>query len=396
MAAAPRDLPGLYVHVPFCSAICPYCDFAALRGGAALRARFTERLATELPLAARAWPERRPFDTVYFGGGTPSLLPPEHLARLLDDCRRHLALAAPAPWVFLEANPEDVTAEACAAWRRLGVRTLSLGVQSFSDDALRFLGRRHTAAQARAAVETARAAGFDTVSIDLVFGLPGQSAAAWRRELATATALGPEHISCYQLTVHPRTVFGVRAAQGRLTELGESEQAGLFVLTHHLLAETGWEAYEVSSFARGPAHRSHHNLKYWNHLPYLGIGPSAHSFARGDRGARRWWNVRHLRAWEQRLAAGLRPVEGEETIGPAALAAETLLLGLRTTAGIDLDAFSARFGIDLLSANEALVASLVRAGRVRVLDGPRGRRLVPTVAGLAVADGLAAALARPI
>ena len=177
----------------------------------------------EVALAAREWRDPRPFDTVYFGGGTPSLLPAEDLERVLGACRSHLALATPVPWIFLEANPEDVTPEACAAWRGLGVRTLSLGVQSFSDEALRFLGRRHGAEQARAAVDTAQAAGFDTVSVDLIFGLPGQTPEAWRRELAAAVALGPGHLSCYQLTIHPRTRFGrapragpaLRDARGR-------------------------------------------------------------------------------------------------------------------------------------------------------------------------------------
>ena len=410
MAPTHRSLPGLYLHVPFCSAICPYCDFAVLRAGGAIRARFADRLIAEVAIAAASWPDPRPFDTVYFGGGTPSLLPPGDLARVLAACADRLPLASPAPWVFLEANPEDVTPGACAAWRRLGVRTLSLGVQSFDDDALRFLGRRHTGRQARTAVETAQAAGFDTVSVDLIFGLPGQTAAAWRRDLEVAVGLSPGHLSCYQLTIHPRTVFGVRAARGQLVELPDTEQAALFDLTHRFLADAGWPAYEVSNFASSPEHRSRHNLKYWDHTPYLGLGPSAHSFAlvpasahagRADAGGasargHRWWNERHLRVWEQYVVAGKRPVAGEELLGPPALASETLLLGLRTTAGVDLDAFAARYGIDLLETNHALVTRLVRAGRLQVREDPQGQRLAPTVRGLAVADSLAAAFDLPL
>ena len=276
--------PGLYLHVPFCSAICPYCDFSVLKAGVPARKRFVEHLVAEVPLAAREWVEARPFDTVYFGGGTPSQLPPEDLARVLAACRAHLSIA-PDAWVFLEVNPEDVTPDACAAWRGLGVRTLSLGVQAFSDDALRFLGRRHSAEQARAAVETAQAAGFDTVSVDLIFGLPGQSPEAWRRELATAAALEPGHVSCYQLTIHARTRFGVAAKRGQLSEMPEGEQAALFEITHRVLADAGYSAYEVSNFARGRDHESRHNRKYWDHTPYLGLGPSAHSFAASDAGA---------------------------------------------------------------------------------------------------------------
>jgi oxygen-independent coproporphyrinogen-3 oxidase len=388
--------PGLYLHVPFCSAVCPYCDFSVLRAGVPARKRFVEHLMAEVPLAAREWREPGPFDTVYFGGGTPSLLPPEDLARVLGACRSQLALATPAPWIFLEANPEDVTPDACAAWRDLGVRTLSLGVQSFSDEALRFLGRRHRADEARAAVETAKTAGFDTVSVDLIFGLPGQAPEAWRSDLATAVALGPGHLSCYQLTIHARTRFGVAAKRGQLSEMPEGEQAALFDLTHRFLADAGFCAYEVSNFARGRGHESRHNRKYWDHTPYLGLGPSAHSLAMTDAGAgpaaRRWWNELRTPRWESRVAAGERPVEGEESLGPRALATEAVMLGLRTAAGIDLDGFTARYGVDLLAANDSLVARLVAEGHLVLHAGPEGDRwLAPTASGLAVADGMAAA-----
>jgi oxygen-independent coproporphyrinogen-3 oxidase len=397
-----RSAPGLYLHIPFCSAVCPYCDFSVLKAGVPARKRFVEHLAAEVPLAARAWSDPRPFDTVYFGGGTPSLLPPDDLERVLGACRSQLALATPAPWTFLEANPEDVTPDACAAWRRVGVRTLSLGVQSFSDEALRFLGRRHGATQARAAVEAALAAGFDTVSVDLIFGLPGQTPEAWQRQLATAVALGPGHLSCYQLTIHPRTRFGVAATRRQLSELPEEEQAVLFELTHRFLADAGYSAYEASNFARGRDHESRHNRKYWDHTPYLGLGPSAHSLAAANAGAavpaaRRWWNELRTPRWESRVAAGERPVEGEESLGPKALATEEVMLGLRTTAGVDLDAFTARYGVDLLAANEALVERLVAEGHLVVRTDPDGdRSLAPTVSGLAVADGMATAFELPL
>jgi oxygen-independent coproporphyrinogen-3 oxidase len=391
---ARSSAPGLYLHVPFCSAICPYCDFSVMHAASPARQRFASRLVAEVSLAAPAWSDPRPFDTVYFGGGTPSQLPAEDLARVLDACRTHLALAAPEPWIFLEANPEDVTPGACAAWRGLGARTLSLGVQSFSDDALRFLGRRHTGRQARAAVETALAAGFDTVSVDLIFGLRGQTPEDWQRDLATAVFLEPQHLSCYQLTIHPRTRFGVQAKHGRFSELPEDAQATLFELTHRFLADAGWPAYEVSNFARGPDHQSRHNRKYWDHTPYLGLGPSAHSLAAANASspARRWWNERGTPQWEKRLAAGERPIEAQELLGRKELAAEALLLGLRRTAGIDLDGLRARYGVELLAANHALVTRLVEEGRIVVrADADGGQRLVPTLSGLAVADGLAAA-----
>jgi oxygen-independent coproporphyrinogen-3 oxidase len=237
------------------------------------------------------------------------------------------------------------------------------------------------------------------VSIDLIFGRRGQTAEEWRLELATAVSLEPQHLSCYQLTIHERTRFGVEAKHGRLSELPEDDQATLFELTHRFLADAGWPAYEVSNFARGVVHQSRHNRKYWDHTPYLGLGPSAHSLAAPDASsARRWWNERGTPRWEKRLAAGERPIEAEESLGPPELAAEALLLGLRTTAGIDLDRLRARYGVELLSANHALVARLVDEDRIVVrTDAEGGRWLMPTLSGLAVADGLAAAfdLSRP-
>src|SRR5688500_3527242 len=365
-----------------------------MRSASPARQRFVDRLADEVALAAPEWSGPEPFDTVYFGGGTPSQLSPEELGRVLEACRAHVPFATPAPWVFLEANPEDVTPEGCAAWRALGVRTLSLGVQSFSDEALRFLGRHHDGRQARAVVETALAAGFDTVSIDLIFGARGQTPEDWRRELATAVELGPQHLSCYQLTIHERTRFGVQAKHGLLSELPEDDQATLFELTHRFLADAGWPAYEVSNFARGPAHQSRHNRKYWDHTPYLGLGPSAHSLAAADASTppRRWWNERGTPQWEKRLAAGERPIEAQELLGPKELAADALRLGGGATAGIDRQDLRARDGVDLLGGNDVLVARLVDEGLLAVrADAADGRRLVPTLSGLAVADGLAAA-----
>jgi oxygen-independent coproporphyrinogen-3 oxidase len=321
------------------------------------------------------------FDTVYFGGGTPSRLAPADLERILAALGRDLDLEAGAT-ILLEANPEDVSEASLRAWLALGIRTLSLGVQAFDTPALSFLGRRHDAARSHRAVELALAAGFPTVSVDLIYGLPDQTPAQWRRELERVVELGAPHVSCYQLTVHPRTVFGLRRERGQLTELGETAQAELFLLTHTFLGERGYEGYEVSNFARSAEHRSPHNLKYWNHTPYLGLGPSAHSF----RGARRWWNVRRLADWEERLAAGGDPVEAEEHLGPEQLALESLMLGLRTRAGVDLAAIRSRFGIDLAASHGALIDALCAEG----LLTRRGASIAPTLGGMAVADGLAA------
>lgn len=387
---------GAYIHVPFCSAVCPYCDFAVTVGGERSRAGYLESLLAEIalwgdepgpPAAAGetasggddlAWR----FDTVYLGGGTPSALVPEQLAAMLEAVWRALPVE-PGAHLAMEANPEDVTADSASAWRRMGIATLSLGVQSFDPAALALLGRRHGPPESRAAVEAARAAEFDTLSLDLIFGWPGQTASAWRRDLETAVALAPDHVSCYQLEVHPGTPFGRRRERGELTEMAEPAQAERFALTHELLADAGYAAYEVSNFAAAPEHRSRHNRKYWDGSPYLGLGPSAHSFD-GDR--RRWWNERRLAPWRRRLERGDKPIAGAETLTPAERALETLMLGLRTTSGVDLGALARRTGLDLTAADRDRIARLETAGLVTY----DGSRLAPTAAGLAVADALAA------
>ena len=375
---------GLYIHVPFCTSVCPYCDFAVVIAGEPRREEYVRAVVAEAQLASRTWTAS--FDTVYLGGGTPSALDHARLARLLDGVRGALPVAD-AAWLTLEANPEDVTAAAVSAWQAMGVRTVSLGVQSLSDDGLARLGRRHTAAAARRAVERLLDAGFHTVSADLIFGWLGQTRGAWRCELEAVADLGVHHVSCYQLTIHDGTRFGRRAAGGERLVVGEDLEATLFAETHATLAQLGLDAYEVSNFARGPEHRSRHNAKYWNHTPYLGLGPSAHSFD----GHRRWWNRRKLRLWAADLAAGRSPVDGEETLGADDLAVEAIMLGLRTTAGVDLVAVGARVGADLLALNAGRLAAWEAAGLV-ALDGTR---VVPTSTGLAVAEALVRDLELP-
>jgi oxygen-independent coproporphyrinogen-3 oxidase len=376
--AEPR---GLYVHVPFCSALCPYCDFAVNVGGEKRRSRFVRRLAAEIEL--RGAPISR-CDTLYFGGGTPSTLPRESLDRVIETLGSREWLT-PSCRVFLEANPEDVTEPALASWKEAGIRTLSLGIQSLDPDALRFLGRRHTAEESSRAVTLAREAGFGTLSLDLIYGLPGQSEAAWRRDLERALALSPDHLSCYQLTVHENTRFGRMRRAGRLGRSDLDAEADLFRLTHRICEDNGMEGYEVSNFARAPEHRSRHNEKYWDHVSYLGIGPSAHSFD----GRARSWNERSFFDWERLVASGTLPVAGSESLDDQALLLETLMLRLRTRDGVDLARFEGRFGVSLVDANPSAVGSALEEGLI-VVDR---NRLRPTLDGLAVADSLASAFA---
>jgi oxygen-independent coproporphyrinogen-3 oxidase len=368
---------GLYLHVPFCARICPYCDFAVRTGDAARRRRFVDHLLQEIEMHA-GYPLT--FDTIYFGGGTPSSLDADDLGRALDTLRSRLTIGGPVR-IFLEANPEDVTAGSAAVWRGLGIDTLSLGVQSLDAAALGFLGRTHTVDTARRAVGAALDAGFDTVSLDLIYGLPGQSASAWQDDLDRAVELGPHHLSCYQLTIHERTRFALLEKRGRLHPLPDDEQGSLFRLTHRHLDDAGFRGYEVSNFASSPEHRSLHNLKYWDHTPYLGFGPSAHSF----HGDRRWWNLRKTDPWQEAVASGRKPIGESETLGASDLLLESLMLGFRTYAGVDLKSLGAERGIDLFAANAALIERLEADELISIEDG----WLVPTLRGLSVADSLA-------
>ena len=369
---------GLYLHIPFCSRVCPYCDFAVRTGDSARRRRFADDLCREIELHADC---PLHFDTIYFGGGTPSRLDAEELARIVESVRRHLQIVAQG-WILLEANPEDVTVERLAQWRDLGVATLSLGVQSFDAAALEFLGRRHGPELARRSIELALRAGFHTVSIDLIYGLPGQREAAWREQMSLALAAGPQHLSCYQLTIDQGTRFALLEKRGRLSQLPQDAQAELFLLTHRFLNDAGMQGYEVSQFATAPEHRSPHNVKYWNHTPYLGLGPSAHSFDDN----RRWWNYRRTDPWQACVREGRRPIEGRETLAREELVLEALMTGLRSYAGVDLRRVRSTRDVDLLEANRSLVERLSDDGLLTC----EGERLVPTARGLALADSIAA------
>jgi oxygen-independent coproporphyrinogen-3 oxidase len=342
--------------------------------------------AVGLEIGRAMW-EGPPFATLYLGGGTPSALTVEQLAEILDRVRRTFVWEEGVR-VTLEANPEDVTADVARQWRELGITCVSLGVQSLDAEVLRFLGRRHTPERARQAVEACRAADLATVAFDLIYGYPGHTVADWQLQLRQAVALDPDHLSCYQLTIHRGTRFGGLRARGELTELADPVQAELFRVTHLQLSEAGFEGYEVSSFASAPEHRSRHNLTYWEHAPYLGLGPSAHSF---DGHRQRWWNRRKVRLWQNALGSGRSPVEEQETLTCQQMALEAVMLGLRMPGGIDVARVRDRWGVDLEPANRELLERLVAGGWL-IVDGSRWR---PTLEGLAIANSLARAIEIP-
>ena len=319
----------LYVHVPFCARRCSYCDFAIAVRREAPSADYVAAVLADWA----AWQSEpvwtaEPLATVYFGGGTPSRLPPAAIASLLYQFDADRGIA-PGAEVTLEANPDDVTVEAARAWREAGVNRISLGAQSFNPAVLAWMHRTHDAPQVARAVEALREAGLEQFSLDLIYGVPESLGRSWDDDLERALVLDPPHLSCYALTVEDRTPLARWIARGIAEPAPEERQAAEFLQLHAVVTASGREHYEVSNFAR-PGSRARHNAAYWRRAPFIGLGPSAHSgFARERR-----WNVREWEAY-RRAALGGQPVEaGRERLDPAAVRLEELYLGLRTSRGV--------------------------------------------------------------
>ncbi len=344
-------MAGIYFHIPFCRRICAYCDFYK---NADLRLKEPTLAAMEREVVARRdFLRGEAVRTIYFGGGTPSLVSAEWIGRAIELCRATFD-CSPLEEVTLEANPDDLSEEYLKALREVGVNRLSIGIQSFDDEVLRTMNRRHDAAAAIRAVETARAVGFDNITIDLIYGLPFGPKDALTRSLAQAVALGVEHISAYHLTIEPNTRFGRMAERGELAPVPEEESELQYNQVHTTLTEAGYDHYEISNFAR-EGRRSRHNSSYWQSQPYLGIGPAAHSFD----GESRVWAV-------SSVADYLAGVDRGECYENELLTAtdrynETIMTSLRCREGVDLAELEKNFGRDrkeyFVNSSARLVAS---------------------------------------
>lgn len=343
---------ALYLHIPFCRRKCPYCDFFSVAEDPGKLDGYVELLLRHLQVA-RQKGASGPFETVFFGGGTPSLLPAAAVAQLLD-CARELFGFAADTEISLEANPGTVTAASLEGYRQAGVNRLSLGVQSLQPDNLQRMGRIHDAAQAREAVALARAAGFSNLSLDLIFGLPGQTEADLQAELEEFLALAPEHLSVYGLTIEDQTPFHHQHRRGDLSLPTEEAAAEMFLELHQRLTGSGFAHYEISNYAR-PGFACRHNQRYWRRQPYLGIGAGAHSFQAAAWGSR-CSVAPDLPLYAERLAAGLDPAEPLESFDQQGAMAETLYLGLRTAEGVSEAEFCARFGCGVAEAFPRAVA----------------------------------------
>jgi oxygen-independent coproporphyrinogen-3 oxidase len=376
-----RPAPTLYVHVPLCRAKCRYCAFYSITPTPGRREAYLDALLREIAAQAERL-GRLPAPgapSVFFGGGTPSLLGASALGRALAALRDSLGIAADAE-ITLEANPDSATPEFLAAARGLGVNRLSLGVQSLVDAELAALGRVHDAARAVAAARDARRAGFDNLGMDLIFGLPGQTLSAWLQTLGRALDLGPDHLSCYGLTVEPGTpLAGDAAALAAIPD--EDAQAEMFLAGAELLESAGFRHYEISNFAR-PGRECRHNLACWRGQDCLAFGPAG-ATTLGDR---RRVNPPDLDAWA-RVAGGMGAGEGEE-LTPELRAREGLMLALRTADGLDLADYAERCGQDLATEHADLLADLARAGLVVLEHG----RLRLTRQGMLVSNSVIRAL----
>ena len=346
---------ALYIHIPFCETKCPYCDFNTYAGIEGLIPTYMDALAQEIRLWSTALGPVT-IGTIFFGGGTPSYVPPEHIGRLLNTVRSAFALAHDAE-ITLESNPGDIAEERLAGWRAAGVNRLSIGVQSLDDELLQLLGRRHTSQQATDAFHHTQAAGFGSVNLDLMYGLPHQSLNQWRQTLQDTLALGPQHLSLYCLTLEEGTPMEAWVRDGSVPTPDPDLAADMYELAEETAGRAGFEHYEISNWAL-PGHACRHNLIYWRNRSYLGIGPGAHSYLQGHRFA----NLSSPRGYIQRVSrwakgasrpkdfrSALRdgPVDMMEGVDTRLEMGETMMLGLRLADGVTENSFRARFGREL-------------------------------------------------
>jgi oxygen-independent coproporphyrinogen III oxidase len=372
-------LPSLYVHIPLCERKCLCCGFYSVDRPDLIEG-FLAALAQEIALRGHEWGSRT-IQTVFFGGGTPSLLTPRQLEGILSRLHSAFRIATDAE-ITLEANPGTVNEESLRAFRSLGVNRLSVGIQSFRGEDLGFLGRIHNAAEAFGCVDLSRTVGFDNLGIDLIYAIPGQTLDHWEENLRIALDLAPQHIAAYSLIVEKHTPLARMVRTGRVRIHPADHEARLYERTMEVFAAHGYEHYEVSNYTL-PGFCCRHNSAYWDHQDYLGLGPSAHSFRTGAGGTvgERWWNVADLSVYGARLRSGTLPVGGRERIGIRELVSERIFLGLRSS-GLDLARLAADLGYDLPTRQREMVKWMAEAG----LAGAEGGILRLTAKGYLLCD----------
>lgn len=371
-------MAGLYFHIPFCKQACHYCDFH-FSTNLAFKDQMLDMMVRELEIRREYLNEE--IGTIYFGGGTPSLLSPQEIDRLLNAVYKLFRVNRDAE-ITLETNPDDTSAAKLLDLRALGVNRLSIGIQSFDDRVLRFMNRAHSSESAHQTIKDARNAKFENISIDLMYAIPGVAEADWRLQIDEVVNYQPEHISAYSLTIEEKTAFGNWLARGKLSPVSDDDTvAQMNVLLEHL-SNAGYERYEVSNFAR-PGFYSRHNTSYWKGIPYLGIGPGAHSYNRTSRE----YNIRNNHIYIREVALGNIPAT-VEVLTTEEKINDYILTTLRTIWGMDLEHIRADFSYDISSTKQSYIRSLI-GNQLAVLNGSR---LILTPAGLALADKISADL----
>ncbi|MGD8304485.1 MAG: radical SAM family heme chaperone HemW [Desulfobacterales bacterium] len=379
---------GLYVHIPFCVKKCRYCDFYS-QTDLSLKPQFLDALMAEMEMVSS---EGLRFDTLYIGGGTPSTYDHDDIGRIVKATQRYFDFLPDAE-MTIEVNPGTTSIGQLEGYRAAGINRLNIGVQSFDQRHLDFLGRIHTAAEAGKTITTAFQAGFRNIGIDLIYGLSAQSRADWLEDLKQAVGNEPTHLSCYMLTYEKGTPLHGDLKSGRIQALPDDQGRALFEATIEFLEDNGFFQYEISNFARQakpPAsHISRHNVKYWTRAPYVGLGPAAHSFIN----SRRSWNVSNLAPYLTAIESGQTPVAGKEALTVEQEMIEAIYLGLRMTPGIDLIWFKKKFGIDFLETYNEIISDLEKSNYIEVVNDHcaltrRERVYLDSIAAMFVAEDI--------
>ena len=375
---------GLYIHIPFCVRKCPYCDFYSVTD-LALKPMFLKALIAEMDVVST---DGLYFDTLYIGGGTPSVYGYHDIGRIVSAALQNFDFQ-PDSEITIEVNPGTVSLEQLNGYRKAGINRINIGVQSFSQKNLDFLGRIHTTNEARSAVTEVQRAALINIGLDLIYGLPDQSKSDWLTDLKQALEYEPSHISCYMLTYEQGTPLHSSREEGRIQPLADDKVRALFETTIEFLEDHKYFQYEISNFARigndGKPNISRHNLKYWTLVPYIGLGPSAHSFIEPQR----YWNVSSVDSYIEAIESGRLPVDDKEVLTEEQQMIEAIYLGLRMTAGIDLVGFKAKFGIDFIKSFKEVITDLTERNYIAVKDNRcavtrRGRAYLDSITSMFV------------
>lgn len=378
-------MASIYLHIPFCEHKCIYCDFYSIENMSSMD-RFLASLEKEIVLRSRTLPGNETIESVFFGGGTPSLLSAKQFEKIFSLLQKNYRIEPDAE-ITCESNPGTVELNKLGEFRSAGFNRISFGIQSFHDDDLKFLTRIHSAGEAERAIESAYKAGFTNVSCDLIFALPGQTPERWKENLRRAVALKPKHISAYALIVEEQTPLAVMVKDRVVAPLTDEKDAELYEITIETMTANGYKQYEVSNFAQ-PGFLSRHNFNYWNHSNYIGFGPSAHSFCKdSSTSGKRWWNVRSIQSYCESLEKGEFPAAGSEVIDKNKFLAEEIFLGLRST-GIDLKKLYLLYGEDVFSIKRAMLSEMEQEG----ICTRQNNIISLTSRGYAVCDEVAAKL----